>query len=195
MTLETTFPSLISVLLPTGKLNSGLRFALLATVGSIVIAISSKIQIPLSPVPVTMQTFAVLTLGIAYGWRLGAVTLLLYLGEGALGLPVFAKGTGLAYMLGGTGGYLVGFVFAAAVCGLLAERGWDRSPLTTALAMLIGNVLIYIPGLLWLGVLFGWDKPILEMGLIPFIWVDLAKLALATAILPLLWKFVGQRKT
>ena len=116
----------------------------------------------------------------------------LYLVEGAAGLPVFAgtpeKGIGLAYMLGGTGGYLVGFVLAAAVCGYLAERGWDRRVVTTALAMLIGNALIYIPGLVWLGSLFGWDKPIVEWGLTPFILGDLVKLALAAAILPLVWK-------
>jgi biotin transport system substrate-specific component len=117
--------------------------------------------------------FVVLTLGMAYGWRLGAATVMLYLVEGAAGLPVFAgtpeKGSGLAYMLGGTGGYLVGFVLAAAVCGYLAERGWDRRIVTTALAMLVGNVLIYIPGLFWLGSPFGWDKPIVEWGLTPFI--------------------------
>src|SRR3546814_4017998 len=90
------------------------------------------------------------------------------LAEGALGLPVFAgtpeKGLGLAYMAGPTGGYLVGYVLAAAACGWLAERGWDRNVLSATVAMLVGNALIYLPGLLWLGVLFGWDKPILEWG-------------------------------
>ena len=199
MTLETTFPTLISTLLPTGKLHPGVRFALLAAVGSIVIAISSKIQIPFYPVPMTMQTFVILALSMAFGWRLATATLLLYLAEGALGLPVFAgtpaKGLGLQYMLGSTGGYLIGFVFAAALCGWMAERGWDRNPLTTALTMLTGNCLIYIPGLLWLGVLFGFDKPILEWGLIPFILGDITKLVLAAAVLPLFWKLVGLRKT
>ena len=199
MTLETTFPTLISALLPTGKFHSGLRFALLATVGSIVIAISSKVQIPFYPVPMTMQTFVILALSMAFGWRLATATLLLYLAEGALGLPVFAgtpeKGLGLQYMLGSTGGYLIGFVFAAAVCGWMAERGWDRNPFTTALAMLTGNCLIYIPGLLWLSVLFGFDKPILEWGLTPFILGDITKLVLAAAILPLIWKFVSRTRT
>ncbi len=136
---------------------------------------------------------------MAYGWRLGAVTLLLYLGEGALGFPVFAgtpeKGIGLAYMLGGTGGYLVGFVLAAVACGWLAERGWDRGPVSTALAMLVGNALIYVPGILWLGALFGWDKPILEWGLVPFIFGDVAKLALAAAVLPLAWRIFDRRES
>ena len=140
-------------------------------------------QVPFYPVPMTMQTFVVLTIGLAFGWRLGAATVLLYLAEGAAGLPVFAgtpeKGVGFAYMLGGTGGYLVGFVLAAALCGFLAEKGWDRHPLRTASAMLLGNILIYIPGLLWLGVLFGWDKPILEWGLYPFLLGDATKLAIA----------------
>ena len=199
MTLETTFPTLISTLLPTGKLHSGVRFALLAAVGSIVIAISSKIQIPFYPVPMTMQTFVILALSMAFGWRLATATLFLYLVEGALGLPVFAgtpaKGLGLQYMLGSTGGYLIGFVFAAALCGWMAERGWDRNPLTTALTMLTGNCLIYIPGLLWLGALFGFDKPILEWGLTPFILGDITKLVLAAAMLPLFWKFIGRHKT
>ena len=174
-----------------------LRNLLLAVVGAQLIWLSAKIQVPFHPVPMTMQTFMVLGLGMAYGWRLGAATVLLYLAEGAMGLPVFAgtpeKGIGLAYMAGGTGGYLFGYVLAAAACGWLAERGWDRNVVTTALAMLAGNILIYLPGLLWLGMLFGWDKPILEWGLTPFVLGDLAKLGLAAALLPLAWKLVGRR--
>ena len=99
---------------------------------------------------------------------LGGLTLLVYLTEGALGLPVFAgtpeKGIGMPYMLGTTGGYLVGFVLAALVVGFLAEAGWDRNLLLTAAAMLIGNIVIYVPGLLWLGHVAGWDNPILHSG-------------------------------
>jgi biotin transport system substrate-specific component len=188
--------TLIDRVWPTGGISKGLRSIILAVIGSALLWLSAKIQVPFWPVPMTMQTFVVLTLGMAYGWRLGAATVILYLVEGAAGLPVFAgtpeKGIGLAYMLGGTGGYLVGFVLAAAVCGYLAERGWDRRVVTTALAMLIGNALIYIPGLVWLGSLFGWDKPIVEWGLTPFILGDLVKLALAAAILPLVWKTLRQ---
>ena len=197
MTTQTATPTLISAAWPTGKTNVWLRNVLLAVGGSLLIALSSKVQIPFYPVPMTMQTFVILGLGMAFGWRLAGATLLLYLAEGAMGLPVFAgtpeKGIGLAYMLGGTGGYLIGFVLAAVTCGWLAEKGWDRSPLTTALAMLIGNALIYIPGLLWLGALFGWDKPILAWGLTPFVVGDIFKLALAAAVLPLAWKFIGRR--
>lgn len=174
------------------------RGIVLAVVGSLLIWASAKIRVPFYPVPMSMQTFVILALGMAYGWRLGAATVLLYLAEGALGLPVFAgtpeKGLGLAYMAGSTGGYLFGFVLAAAVCGWLAERGWDRGVVTTAIAMLAGNILIYIPGLLWLGVLFGWDKPILAWGLFPFILGDMAKVALAAAALPLAWTAIASRR-
>jgi biotin transport system substrate-specific component len=181
------------------KSNALLRNVVLAVAGSIVLWMSAKIQIPFYPVPLTMGTLAVLLIGAAYGWRLGLVTVALYLAEGAVGLPVFAgtpeKGIGLAYMLGGTGGYLVGYLLAVGAVGWLAERGFDRNFFTTALAMLIGNILIYAPGLLWLGILFGWDKPILEWGLTPFIFGDLTKLALAAAILPGTWALVNKIKS
>ncbi len=187
-------PTLVSVIWPSGTANNILRNVILALAGTALLTLSAKIQVPFYPVPMTMQTFMVLTLGMAYGWRLGGATLLLYLAEGAMGLPVFAgtpgKGIGVAYMLGGTGGYLIGFVLAAALCGWLAERGWDRRFMTTALALLIGNIAIYVPGLLWLGSLFGWDKPILEWGLTPFILGDAMKLALAAALMPLAWKLL-----
>ena len=177
-----------------GNQLSILRQITLAVVGSLLIAIASKIQVPFYPVPMTLQTLMVLTIGMAYGWRLAIATLVLYLLEGAVGLPVFAgtpeKGIGLSYMLGGTGGYLIGFVIAAGCCGLLAERGWDRSPLTTAATMLIGNGLIYVPGLLWLGIFYGWDKPILEWGLIPFLFGDMIKIVLASCMMPIIWRFL-----
>lgn len=172
------------------------RGTVLAIAGSLLIWLSAKIQIPFYPVPMTMGTFAILAIGMAYGWRLGAATVLLYMAEGAMGLPVFAgtpeKGMGIAYMMGGTGGYLVGYVIAAASVGWLAERGWDKNVLSTALTMLVGSALIYLPGLLWLGTLFGWDKPILEWGLFPFVLGDLTKLALAAALMPLTWKLLGR---
>ena len=172
------------------------RNVVLAVMGSLLIWASAKIYVPLYPVPITMQTFAVLAVGMAYGWRLGAASVLFYLAEGAAGLPVFA-GTaepGLAILTGSTGGYLFGFILAAAACGWLAERGWDRNIVTTALAMYIGNVLIYIPGLLWLGNVLGWENPILAWGLTPFILGDVMKLALAAAVLPLAWRFVSPRR-
>lgn len=170
-------------------MGNAVRVVLLTVTGSLLIWLAAKIQIPFYPVPLTMGTFAVLFIGMAYGWRLGSATVLLYLFEGAIGLPVFAgtpeKGIGIAYMLGGTGGYLFGYVVAAAVVGWLAERGWDKSILSTGIAMLVGNVLIYVPGLLWLGTLFGWDKPIIQWGLVPFVLGDVVKLALAATLLPI----------
>ena len=194
-----TQSTLISVLWPKSEASVIARFVTLAVFGSLLIAVSSKIQVPYYPVPMTMQTFVILTLGMAYGWRLAGATILLYLAEGAAGLPVFAgtpeKGIGLAYMMGGTGGYLIGFLLAVGVCGWLGERGWDRNPFTTAIAMLLGNATIYVPGLIWLGVLYGWDKPILEWGLMPFIPGDLTKLALATLALPLTWVVIGKSRS
>ncbi len=191
--------NLAAVLWPATESDSivqrGMRALLLALVGSALLTLSAKIHVPFYPVPMTMQTFVVLTLGMAFGWRLGAATVMLYLAQGAMGLPVFSgtpeKGIGLAYMMGSTGGYLAGFVLASALCGWLAERGWDRSVLATALAMMLGNVVIYVLGLLWLGGLFGWDKPILAWGLTPFVLGDLAKLALAAIAMPLVWRLVG----
>ena len=174
------------------------RSVALALAGSIALCVSARIQVPFYPVPMNMQTFVVLMVGMAFGWRLGAATVLLYLAEGALGLPVFAgtpeKGIGLAYMAGPTGGYLFGFVFAAALTGWLAERGFDRNVMLTAVAMLLGNAVIYIPGLLWLGTVVGWDQPVLAWGLMPFLFGDATKLALAALLMPMLWKLPGARQ-
>jgi biotin transport system substrate-specific component len=189
------YPTLADRLL--GRQSSLAREALLAIGGSLALWASAKIQIPFYPVPLTMQTFMVLVIGMAFGLRLGTATVGLYLLQGALGLPVFAgtpeKGIGLAYMVGPTGGYLIGYLAAAAACGYLAERGWDRRISMTAIAMLAGNLLIYVPGLLWLGTLVGWDKPVLAWGLTPFLLGDLVKLALAAALLPLAWQGLRSR--
>ena len=175
--------------------STALRNVTLALAGSLALWLSAKLQVPFYPVPITMQTFVVLMIGTAFGWRLGAATVALYLAQGALGLPVFAgtpeKGIGIAYMVGPTGGYLVGYVAAAALCGFLASRGWDRRISTTALSMLLGNIVIYAFGLAWLGTVVGWDKPVLAWGLIPFVPGDLVKIALAAVLLPQAWKFVG----
>jgi biotin transport system substrate-specific component len=192
----TLTPTLAEVLWPSDA--KALRAIVLALIGSAVLWASAKIHVPFYPVPMTLQTLAVLGLGMAYGWRLAFATLLLYLAQGAFGLPVFAgtpeKGIGLAYMMGPTGGYLLGFLLAATLCGWLAERGWDRNVATTALAMLLGNIVIYVPGLLWLGALVGWDKPVLEWGLTPFLLGDATKLVLAALILPGLWTLLGRKK-
>lgn len=171
--------------------------ALLVAFGVALLTVAAKIKVPLWPVPVTFGTFAVLSIGAAYGPRLGLGTILAYLGLGALGFNVFAGSgdkSGIAYMMGGTGGYLFGYALAAMVLGLLARRGWDRSMGWMALAMLVGNVLIYVPGLLWLRQLAtGWEQT-LDWGLWPFLVGDALKLALAALLLPLAWKAVGDAK-
>ncbi|MGI9304799.1 MAG: biotin transporter BioY [Gammaproteobacteria bacterium] len=182
-------PTLASALWPASSSNSWARSIILALAGSLLLYVSAKIQIPFWPVPMTMQTFAVLLIGVAYGWRLGGATVLLYLAEGAIGLPVFAKGGGLAYMTGPTGGYLIGFLVAAVVVGWLAEKGWDRSPVTTVLAMLAGEVLIFGFGAAWLGNMTGLDKAI-AAGVTPFLAAEVFKIALATALLPTAWRLL-----
>ena len=188
--------TLAQTLWPTD--NAMVRNVTLAVLGSVALWISAKISIPFWPVPLTMQTLVVLMIGMAFGSRLGVATVLLYLAEGAVGLPVFSgtpeKGIGLAYMFSTTGGYLLGFVLAAGVVGYLAERGWDRGPVKTAAAMFIGNVAIYIPGLLWLGAIVGWDKPILAWGLTPFLAGDALKLVLAAVLMPILWKLMSPKQ-
>ncbi len=170
----------------------------LVALGIVALAVAAKIKVPMWPVPITMGTFAVLTIGTAYGARLGLVTMLGYLLVGALGFDVFAGSSaekfGLTYMMGGTGGYLVGYLMATVLLGALAARGWDRSVGKLALALVLANALIYVPGLLWLGQLYGWDKPILEWGLTPFLVGDAIKLALAALLIPGLWKLVGDAR-
>lgn len=173
-----------------------MKRAMLVAAGVAILAIAAKISIPLWPVPMTMQTFAVLGVGAAYGTRLGLATVCAWLLLGAAGGDVFANssGSGLSYMLGDTGGYLAGFALAAAALGELARSGWDRTPAKTAAAMAIGNALIYAPGLLWLGLRHGFDAPILEWGLYPFLIGDALKLALATAAFPLAWRVAGNAR-
>ena len=178
-----------------------LKRVALVILGIGALAIAAKVQVPFWPVPMTMQTFVILTLGAGYGMRMGVATVIGYLLIGALGFDVFtsssAENFGLAYMMGGTGGYLVGFVAAAGVLGWLARKGWDRSVAKMAVAMLIGNAIIYVPGILWLGYLFaesqGWAT-VLDWGLWPFLVGDALKLAIAALILPWAWKMVGNAR-
>ncbi|MDA4844501.1 biotin transporter BioY [Hoeflea poritis] len=183
--------------LTAGRSHSLLRDSLIVVSASILLALSAKAAVPFFPVPMTMQTLVVLGLGLALGSRLAVLSVLLYLVEGAAGLPVFSgtpeKGIGIAYMMGPTGGFLIGFVLAAGLTGWLAERGWDRNIVMAFLAALAGTVILYVPGLLWLGGLVGWDKPVLAWGLYPFILGDLTKAALAALIFPTAWKFLKSR--
>jgi len=174
---------------PSERSNPWVRGVALAFAGSIFIAICARIQVPMVPVPMTMQTFAVLLIGLAFGWRLGAATVALYLAEGAVGLPVFAKGGGLAYFAGPTAGYLFGFLAAAFAVGWLAESGWGRPALRIFCAMLIGSALSYLFGAAWLSAFLGLEKAV-AVGVMPFLIGDVVKACLAAACLPIAWHLV-----
>lgn len=197
LALETQMDTLVKRLWPEAAASRSLRSVALVAIGSLLLAAASQVTVPMWPVPVSGQTFAVLLIGMAYGARLGMVTVLAYLFEAALGLPFFAGGAfGLAPLLGPTGGYLAGFVLAAGVTGWLAQRGWGRNGMSTAVAMLVGNVVLYIPGLLWLSTFMHYDvSATLAAGLFPFMLGDLAKLLLATAAMPLAWRLLGKARS
>ncbi len=183
---------------PTTGTARLVKQAALVVGGIVLLTVMAQIKVPMWPVAISMGTFAVLTVGAAYGPRLGLVTIMGWLILGALGMDVFqgsGEVSGIAYMMGGTGGYLVGYVLAVLALGAAARRGWDRSVLWMALAMLIGNALIYVPGVLWLGVVYGWDKPLLAWGLTPFLVGDALKLVLAALLVPGLWKLIGDARS
>ena len=169
-----------------------IRFAKLAMVivGSLFIALAAQITIPMYPVPVTGQTLAILLIGMTYGSRMATSTVALYLFEGALGLPVFANGAaGALYMFGPTGGYLAGFLMAAVTLGFLAERGFGRTILSTAVAMLIGTATIYIFGVAWLSMMIGFEKAVMH-GVMPFLYGDALKAVVAAGLMPMAWKAI-----
>ncbi len=169
------------------------RDALLVLAFSLVTALSAQIAIPLpfTPVPLTGQTFGVLLTGALLGPRLGALAMLLYLMEGASGLPFFAGGAfGAARLAGPTGGYLIAYPFAAAVAGWLATRGWDRRPLTMLVALLLGSVVIFALGAAWLAHFVGGASHALTLGVLPFLPGDVVKALLAAGLLPLGWKWI-----
>lgn len=197
--MMTSSPTLAATLWPAAAAQSAsdrmIRNALLAFAGSLALWASAKIQVPFWPVPMTMQTFFVLALAAALGARLGTATVLLYLAEGAAGLPVFAgtpeKGLGLAYMAGPTGGYLAGFVVAAFAVGTLAERGFDRSIPRMLAAAAIGHGIIFAMGWGWLATLVGVEKAWV-MGVAPFYAATVAKTLLAALALPAVWRLMGR---
>ena len=192
-------PGGATLLQPTAG-GAALPAVLLAVIaGSIAIGVSAQVSIgiPIGPVPITGQTLVVLLIGAAYGSRLGAATVLSYLAQGAVGMPVFANGgAGLAVLTGPTGGYLAGFVMAAFLVGWLAERGWDRRAATTVLAMVAGNAVIYACGVTRLAEFIGWDR-VWSAGVQPFLAGDALKVALASGILRGAWwlreRLTGQR--
>ncbi|MEM6463856.1 MAG: biotin transporter BioY [Pseudomonadota bacterium] len=178
--------------------NSMLRDMLVVIAASILIALSSKISVPFYPVPMTLQTLVIIGLSFALGPRLAVMAVLVFLAQGAAGLPVFSgtpeKGIGITYMMGPTGGFLAGFILVAALVGWLAQRGWDRNIFYAFIAALAGSAVIYIPGILWLGTLVGWDKPVLAWGMYPFVLGDLTKAALVALVFPTVWRFMRQRE-
>ncbi len=158
-----------------------LKYLFFALMGSIILAISSKIKIPFYPVPMTMQTFVIMFIGITFGWKLGVATTVLYLFEGIIGLPVFSgtpeKGLGLVYFTGPTMGYLIGFIITVYLVGKFT---YDNNLIKTFFKLSFAISFIYVFGMIWLGFLLGWDKPIFKLGAQPFLLAELFKILIAT---------------
>ena len=158
-----------------------IKYLFIALIGSIILAISSKIKIPFYPVPMTMQTLVVLIIGIGFGWKIGVTVVSLYLFEGIIGLPVFSgtpeKGIGIIYFTGPTMGYLLGFLAAVYVSGKFM---YDENLFKTFLKLFLATSLIYILGIIWLGSLIGWDKPVFQLGAQPFLLAEFFKILIAT---------------
>ena len=163
------------------KQSKLVKYVFIALIGSIALAVSSKIRIPFYPVPMTMQTLVVLIIGISFGWKLGLSTVSLYLFEGIIGIPVFSgtpeKGVGLIYFTGPTMGYLLGFLITVYISGKFI---YDNNLLKNFVKLLIATSFIYILGLAWLGNLIGWDKPVFQLGAQPFLLAEFFKILIAT---------------
>ena len=160
-----------------------LKYMLVIFLGSVLLTISSKIKIPFYPVPMTMQTFVVLFLGMSFGYKVGLATVGLYLVEGIIGLPVFSnspeKGVGFVYFTGPTMGYLIGFLFATFLAGYF---NFKENILNNFIKLLVSVSTIYILGVFWLGSLIGWDKPIIQLGVTPFLLAELFKITILTLL-------------
>ena len=165
------------------------KYILIVFLGTILLTISSKIKIPFYPVPMTMQTFVVLFLGMSFGYKIGLATVGLYLVEGIIGLPVFSnspeKGVGLVYFTGPTMGYLIGFLFASFLAGYFEFKG---NIINSFIKLLISVSTIYVLGIFWLGSLIGWDKPIIQLGVTPFILAELCKIIILTLLAKNIYK-------
>ena len=170
--------------------QKAIKYFLIIIFGSILLTISAKIKIPFYPVPMTMQTFVVLLMGITLGWKISVAIIFLYLFEGVIGLPVFAgtpeKGIGLIYFTGPTMGYLIGFLFASFIAGYL---NFKTNIFFIFIKLILSVAIIYILGILWLGNLIGWDKPLFELGVAPFLLAELFKISLLTVLAKKLIKF------
>ena len=183
--------TLINSLLSIYEINTHYKNIGLVLFGTLLLTISSKVQVPFWPVPMTMQTFIVFIIGMAYGWRLAFFTLVAYLVEGALGLPVFAKGGGILYLMGPTAGYLYGMVIAAGIIGFFAEFGYNESYFKSLISLLVGTVIIFIFGVGYLGSVIGYDKA-LAGGLYPFIPSEFFKIGLAVIIIPSIARYINK---
>lgn len=171
--------------------SAWLRNLFLILGGSWLVALLAQIEIPLQPVPITGQTFAVLLVGALLGSKRGAAAMTAYIAQGALGLPFFAGGaSGLTTLTGATAGYLAGFIGAAFAVGWLAERGLERSVRTSILPFFVGTVIIYASGVIWLSFMVGSISRAFQLGLLPFLVGDLIKIGLAALVLPVAWKFI-----
>ncbi len=183
--------TLINSLLSTYNVNIYIKNISLVLFGTLLLALSSKVQVPFWPVPMTMQTFIVFIIGMAYGWRLAFFTLVAYLVEGALGLPVFAKGGGLLYLTGPTAGYLYGMTVAAAVIGFFAEHGYNESYFKSLISLIAGTFIIFLFGVGYLGSIIGYDKA-LAGGLYPFIPSEFFKIGIAVVLIPSITRYIGK---
>ena len=183
--------TLINSLLSTYEIKTYYKNIALILFGTLLLAVSSKIQVPFWPVPMTMQTFIVFIIGMSYGWKLAFSTLIAYLVEGALGLPVFAKGGGLLYLMGPTAGYLYGMTIAAGVIGFFAERGYNKSYIKSLISLMIGTIIIFVLGVGYLGSVVGYDKA-LAGGLYPFIPSEFFKIGLAVILIPSITKYINK---
>ena len=177
-------------LIKTNSQSKLIKSFIIIILGSVLLTLSAKLKIPFYPVPMTMQTFMVLFLGIAFGYKIGIATISLYLIEGIAGFPVFSnspeKGIGLVYFTGPTMGYLVGFLVA---CFLSAFINLKDNFLIIFLKLIASVSVIYFLGILWLGTLIGWDKPIIQLGVTPFLLAELFKISLLTLLTKKIIKF------
>ena len=186
------------------NVNRIVQGIVLVVLGTAILAISAKIKVPFYPVPMTLQTFAIMGLAAAYGSRLAVITVLAYLAEGVFGIPVFTNTppaiAGLSYFMGPTGGFLVGFIPLAWIVGAAADAGWDRSPLKMFAAMIAADVVVFALGFAWLAwflVLPGTSgigaSAAFTNGVLPFVLGDLLKIVLAAALVPAAWGMIGKR--
>ena len=180
---------LINKLKTFENFNSNVVSILLVLFGTILLAISAKIQLPFWPVPMTMQTFVIFLIGMTYSVRLSFITVSMYLFEGALGLPVFASGGGITYLIGPTSGYLYGMLISSVVISYLANLGFSKTYFKTSISLLIGSFIIFLFGILYLGSIIGYEKAIIA-GLLPFIPSELFKIALAVSLIPTIQKII-----